>query len=140
MNVRVILSSRHGDECSSREDVLSTLPYSSHCSSVVHTQQKSGVSETPLTMPEKTWATLFMLMSGRVLFVSGDVKGLLRCPDMAKAKEIPFHFILISQWFCLESLPFLKLKLPNIYVRTCRIYFRSDLFWKNVVVLKRFAD
>lgn len=89
-------------------------------------------------MPEKTWATLFMLMSGCVLFVSGDIKGLLHCPDMAKAKEIPFHFILISQWFCLESLPFLKL--PNIYVRTCRIYFRSDLFWKNVVVLKRFAD
>lgn len=50
------------------------------------------MSETPLTMPEKTWATLFMLMSGCVLFMSGDVKGLLRCPDMAKAKEIPFHF------------------------------------------------
>lgn len=33
-----------------------------------------------------------MLMSGRVLFMSGDIKGLLHCPDMAKAKEIPFHF------------------------------------------------
>lgn len=64
-----------------------------------------------------------------VLSLSGDRKGLLCCPDMAKVKFLS-TLKLISQCFYLESLPFLKL--PTTYMRSCHMYFRNDLFWKNV--------
>lgn len=63
------------------------------------------------------------------LWMSGDVKGLLCCSDTAKVKSFS-TLNLVSQYFYLESLPFLKL--PNIYVKPCHVCFRSDLFWNNM--------
>ena len=137
MNVQIITSSTHGKllfkwgrHCQS----LALLTARSAALSCTCSRRQCG-SERPLNMPwESVGWTEVMLCP--VLSLSGDRKGLLCCPDMAKVKFLS-TLKLISQCFYLESLPFLKL--PTTYIRSCHMYFRNDLFWKNVG-LRRFVE